>query len=141
VEPGIVIDTNVFASAIKSRRGASFRLLNLVGTGKFEIDLSLPLALEYEATGKRILPTTGLSDEGFEAILNYVVRSARHREIHYSWRPCLADPGDDMVLELAVAAQSRTIVSFNHADFRGVEQFGIETIGPREFLERIGELK
>jgi len=137
--PRVVIDTNVFVSALRSRRGASFRLLGLVGTGLFEIELSVPLALEYEVVGRRTLPATALTEADFEAILGFVFRSARHREVFYSWRPCLADPGDDMVLELAVAAGSATIVTFNRVDFRGAERFGVRVCGPREFLAEIGE--
>nr|WP_276569026.1 PIN domain-containing protein [Thiocapsa imhoffii] len=39
------------------------------------------------------------------------------QEIHYRWRPALADPDDDFVLELAVAAGCRYIVTHNLRDF------------------------
>jgi predicted nucleic acid-binding protein len=35
--PHAVIDTNIFISAQRSRRGASSKLISLVGTGRFEI--------------------------------------------------------------------------------------------------------
>lgn len=72
MNPGVVLDTNVFVSALRSRRGASFRLLGLVGTERFEIELSVPLALEYEAVGGRVLPDTTLTEAAFEDILNFV---------------------------------------------------------------------
>ncbi len=137
VEPGFILDTNVFISALRSRRGASFRVLELVGTGRFEIDLSVPLLLEYEAVGRRVLPDTTLTEPAFEAILDYICRSARHREVFFSWRPSLPDPGDDLVLELAVAAGNATIVTFNRDDFRGAEQFGVRVLSPQEFLAEI----
>jgi hypothetical protein len=90
--PAVVLDTNVFVSALRSRRGASFRLLGLVGTGRFEVELSVPLALEYEAVGRRVLPDTALTPADFDAVLDFVCRAARHREVFYSWRPCLTDP-------------------------------------------------
>ena len=130
--PNIVLDTNVFVSALRSRRGASYRLLELVGTGRFEIEVSVPLALEYEAVGRRILPATSLSKDDFEAILDLVFGSARHREVYYSWRPCLSDPGDEMVLGLAVTADRATIVTFNRTDFRGTERFGIRVCTPQD---------
>lgn len=139
MEPGAVLDTNVFVSALRSRRGASYRLLGLVGTGRFEIELSVPLALEYEAVGRRVLPETTLSDPAFDDILDFVCQSARHREVYYTWRPYLPDPGDDMVLELAVAAGGATVVTFNRADFRGAERFGVRVVSPQEFLAEIGE--
>lgn len=133
------MDTNVFISALRSRRGASFHLLGLIGTGRFEIELSVPLALEYEAVGRRVLPDTAMSEPAFEAILDFVCRSARHREVFYSWRPCLPDPGDDMVLELAVAAGGAAVVTFNRTDFRGAERFGVRVFRPQGSLAEIGE--
>ncbi len=50
----VVIDTGVFISALLSRRGASHRLLLLVGGTRFEIALSVPLVVEYEAAAKRM---------------------------------------------------------------------------------------
>src|SRR5947209_5957695 len=46
--PKIVMDTNVLVAGLRSRRGASFRLLQLLGTGRFEIAISVALVLEYE---------------------------------------------------------------------------------------------
>jgi len=44
---------------------------------------------------------------------------ARAQDIHYLWRPFLPDPDDDMVLELAFAANCDFIVTHNTGDFRG----------------------
>lgn len=137
VEPGIILDTNVVVSALRSRRGASYRLLELVGTGRFDLELSVPLALEYEAVGKRVLSETTVSATAFDAILDFLCRTARHREVYFSWRPCLPDAGDDMVLELAVAADRGTIVTHNRADFRGAERFGVRVMSPQAFLSEI----
>ena len=57
--------------------------------------------------------------------------------IHFLWRPFLPDSDDDMILELAFAAGSRYIVSYNVKDFHGSEQLGIQAITPRDFLAMI----
>lgn len=44
-----------------------------------------------------------------------------------------------LVLEVAVEAQCRYIVTFNTRDFAGVEQFGIQTLTPGEFLALLQE--
>ena len=49
----LVIDTNVFLSALKSSRGASYKLITLIGTGKFDLNISIPLVAEYEETLRR----------------------------------------------------------------------------------------
>jgi hypothetical protein len=58
-------------------------------------------------------------------------------EIHFLWRPFRTDAGDDMLLELALAAGFRYIVTHNVNDFHGSEQLGVTAIAPREFLNLI----
>jgi putative PIN family toxin of toxin-antitoxin system len=139
-KPNIVIDTNVVVSALRSRRGASHRLLLLVDSGKFQTNLSVPLFLEYEEVCKRLLGEIALTEADLDAILDYLCRTAKHHRVFYLWRPLLRDSGDDMVLELAVAASCDVIVTHNTGDFRGAERFGIRVRTPREFLQDIGEL-
>lgn len=135
----IVIDTNVFISALRSKRGASFRLLSLIGQiPSFKVNVSVPLVLEYEDVANRYLEATGLASSDVEAIIDYICSNASLRRIFFLWRPFLKDPKDDMVLELAVESQSEIIVSFNKKDFVGAEQFGLRVLTPREFLEEIG---
>ncbi|MFK0734220.1 MAG: PIN domain-containing protein [Gloeotrichia echinulata HAB0833] len=45
--PQVVFDTNVIVSGLRSKRGSAFRLLTLVGTGQFDINLSVPLVSFY----------------------------------------------------------------------------------------------
>jgi putative PIN family toxin of toxin-antitoxin system len=136
----IVIDTNVFVSALRSIEGASYELLSRIGrTQTFQIHLSVPLALEYEAVAKRHCRTLGLSFGDIDDIVDYFCSVATHHEVYFLWRPCLADPNDDMLLELAVSAGCDYIVTHNKRDFVGSEQFSIRVITPREFLLQLGE--
>jgi len=72
-------------------------------------------------------------------ILDYICLVGKRRRIHFLWRPCLKDPKDDMVLELAVAGSCDCIVTFNKKDFTEAKFFGIKLLTPKEFLETIGE--
>jgi predicted nucleic acid-binding protein len=45
-----------------------------------------------------------------------------------------------MVLELAVTASCKYIITYNVQDFKGSEKFGIKAITPKAFLEMVGEL-
>jgi len=137
----IVIDTNVLVSALRSKRGASYRLLTLVGSDdRFQINLSVPLVLEYEEVIMRPGAVGGLSESEISDVLNYLCLVGRRRKIFYLWRPYLKDPKDDMVLELAVESGSSMIVTFNVSDFAGSETFGVSAVTPLEFLRSIGEL-
>ena len=50
--PQIVIDTNVLIAAFRLRNGASLHLLSMIDSGRFEINLSVPMVLEYEVTNQ-----------------------------------------------------------------------------------------
>ena len=139
--PNIVIDTNVLVAALRSQYGASHKLLVLLESGKFEIFLSVPLAVEYEDATKRIgCKTSDLKTKEIDDILDYVCSVGNWRQVYYLWRPFLKNPKDDMVLELAVSAGCEIIVPYNKADFEGVEQFGIRVLTAQEFLREIGEI-
>lgn len=134
----VVVDTSVLVAAPRSKRGASYRLLTLVGKAGFEINVSVPLVLEYEDAAKRPAPEAGLSNADIDDILDYLCSVANRHAVHFLWRPVLKDPGDDHVLELAVRAECSTIVTHNTRDFSGSEDFGVEVLTPGEFLRRIG---
>jgi putative PIN family toxin of toxin-antitoxin system len=131
----IVIDTNVLVAALRSRRGASFKLLRLIGRGHFTICISIPLVLEYEDVLAR--NTIGIPTDAAQDILDYLCQVSLHQEVFFLWRPFLKDPKDDLVLELAVASQSEYIVTYNIKDFRTIEQFGIHPVRPAGFLAKI----
>lgn len=135
----IVLDTNVLVSALRSRRGASFRLVREIGTGRFEVALSVPLFLEYQEVCHRTREFTNRSVRQIDDILNYLCSACTLHMVHYLWRPLLSDPDDDMVLELAVAANASHIVTHNVRDFRGCDRFGVTAITPADFMELLGE--
>ena len=134
------MDANVPVAALRSRNGASFRMLSRIGGGKFTICVSVPLVLEYEAATKRNLKSLGLSASDRGAVIDYVCQVAEHYKVYYLWRPFLKDPSDDMVLELAASSNASSIVTYNRTDFKGVDQFGIKVQTPKQFLQQIGEL-
>jgi putative PIN family toxin of toxin-antitoxin system len=136
--PQVVIDTNVLISALRSREGASFKLLSLVGTDKFTVNISVALLLEYEEAAKRQKRETVLTSHDIDDILDYLCSVATRREIFFLWRPFLRDREDDLVLELAVEASCDFIVTYNKRDFEGAEKFGIRVVTPKEFLEERG---
>jgi predicted nucleic acid-binding protein len=72
----IPIDTNVMVAGLRSRRGSAFRLLTLVGTGRFEVHLSVPLVLEYEEVLLRELPHLQVPRTVVEDVLDFHCRVA-----------------------------------------------------------------
>ena len=134
----IVIDTNVIVSALRSNTGASFILLSLIDSGKFKINISVPLILEYESNAKI---KTKLNADVIEDIIDYICQVGSERKTFYLWRPFLRDPKDDFILELAVESQSKYIITYNKKDFKGCNKFGIKILNPKEYLIKIGVLQ
>lgn len=138
--PRIVLDTNVVVSALRARRGASFRLLSVVGKGRFEICVSVSLVLEYEDAVGRHRAENGLTSSQLGDVLDYLCSVAIRQEVFSLWRPALRDSKDDLVLELAVAAQCSDVITSNLKDFAGSERFGVKARRPHELLAEIGAL-
>jgi len=139
VQKRIVLDTNVLVSATRSRQGASYRLLSLVGLGKFEIYLSVPLILEYEAALLEQLDQLAIGRRDVAKLLDYLASVAHHQEVFFLWRPHLRDPKDDMVLELAVAAGASRLVTHNVRNFQGADKLEVNVLTPRAFLAELGK--
>jgi putative PIN family toxin of toxin-antitoxin system len=135
----VVLDTNIFVSALRSDRGASYALISQLPSDQFRIVLSIPLYAEYQDVLTRPEHMSGESTaEEILAFLRYICSIAHRQRIFFLWRPWLPDPKDDMVLETAVASQSRHIVTYNLRDFRDVEKhFGIKPVTPGKFLHII----
>ncbi len=113
-------------------------MLRALEEEQFELAVSVPLVLEYESVLSAHLDRTIFSDEDIRDFVDYLCHVGRPTEIYYLWRPILRDPFDDHVLEVAVASESRYIVSYNKKDFKEAGTFGIEVLGPFEFLKKLG---
>lgn len=137
--PQIVLDTNVLVAGLRSRRGASFRVLSLVGRGRFDIHLSVPLVMEYEEVLGREVAGQHVSQAVVDDVLDFHCDVARCHRVFFLWRPTLRDADDDMVLELAVTAGCSRIVTHNLRDFVGVDRFGLRAVTPGSFLHEIGD--
>lgn len=80
----------------------------------------------------------GAGDPRIDPVLDYLCAVSELTEIYFLWRPALRDPGDEMVLEVAVGPGAKTIVTHRVRDFVGVEsRFGIRVLRPGEFLTEL----
>jgi putative PIN family toxin of toxin-antitoxin system len=134
----VVLDTNVLVAASRSRRGASFALVSSIPSTEFQTCLSVGLYAEWqEVLTRQENLVSGRTTEEALAFLRYLTSQSHLQEIHFLWRPFLADADDDMVLELAFAAGCRHIITHNVRDYRGSEQLGVTAVSPRDFLNLI----
>lgn len=138
----VVFDTSVLTAAMHSRTGASFALVDSIPSQQFQIALSVALFLEWQdvLTRTEHLPP-GLTANDIHGFLLFLCSHAQLQEIFFLWRPFLPDPDDDMILELAVAARCRYVVTHNVRHFAGCEKFAIEAITPGAFVKLLKETK
>lgn len=107
---------------------------------RFDVLLSVPLVIEYEAvlTRPEHLEAASASPADVIAILDALVSIAEPVRLSFRWRPVLNDPSDDMVLETAVNGRADVLVTFNRRHFNvALREFRLELSSPSEFLARI----
>jgi putative PIN family toxin of toxin-antitoxin system len=125
----VVIDTNIWISALISKDGQSRDIIRLALNDKISPQISTSLFLEYETVMKR----NKIQNDLFQAFLS----TCKWNEIFYLWRPNLRDKDDDFLIELAVASNSKAIITDNKKDIESGElKFNFEVLTPKEFLER-----
>ena len=137
----LVLDTNVLVAAIRSDQGASRRLL-VAGLGRrCQLLVSASLLIEYESVLKRAehRAASGASIEDVDGLLDGLARVAEPVEISYLWRPHLADPGDELVLEAAVNGGADMIATFDLRHLAVAARFGIAVARPGAIVRRLLE--
>lgn len=139
-----MLDTDVVVAGLRSDKGASRQLLYAALEGRFNLLLSVPLLLEYEAVLNRPeqLGACGLSSVEVGKVLDDLAAICTPVRLAFRWRPRLSDPNDDMVLETAVNGGARAIVTFNRNDFiEMAHNLRCRILSPREALEEIRRSK
>ena len=135
----VVVDTNVFVSALRSADGASRQVLRRCLQRTDVPCLSSALFAEYRDVLSRsaLFRKSPLSAGERLELFNAFVAVSRHTEIYYLWRPNLRDEADNHLIELAVAASAEALITHNRADFKGSElrfpSLSVQT--PAEFLK------
>jgi putative PIN family toxin of toxin-antitoxin system len=135
----VVIDTNVWISALISNDGVSREVIRWALLDRISPQISTTLFLEYEDVMKRekIQRLCSLSVEEQEELFQAFLSTCKWNEIFYLWRPNLSDEDDDFLIELAVASNSSVIVTDNIKDIEhGELKFDIEVLTPKQFVER-----
>jgi predicted nucleic acid-binding protein len=120
----IVLDTCVIVTAFRSRNGASRVVLDWVADRLLKRPEQLLVS--------RLTLTQ------VDQILAALASAAEPVTIHYSWRPQLPDPTDELVLEAAVNGRADALVTYNVRHFaQAAARFGLRLARPVEVLEEI----
>lgn len=138
----IVIDTNVFLSALFSNSGSSYKLIALLlkeaKKGNKWNCVTVGSILEFQEVifrKKNRKMYEYFTDKELHTLIDSFILISNKIEVNYLWRPFLKDTKDDKILETAVNASTKYIVTFNTKDFENVEKyFGIKIVKPNQVL-------
>ena len=113
----LVVDTNVFVSALISEAGASREVIRRCLQRRYQACISLALFAEYrDVLGRHeLFASCPLDVTERDELFRAFMAVCQMTDIYYLWRP--NDEADNHVLELAVAARAAAIVTHNRADF------------------------
>lgn len=128
-----VLDTSVVVAAVRSRHGASNRLLQMVFLGSIQILATPALFLEYEEVLGRAehRAVHGMSPDRVSAFLTGLAAIIEPVRVFYQWRPQMQDVDDEMVLETALNGRADVIVTHNVRDFLpAASKFSLRVASP-----------
>ena len=89
----VVLDTSVLVAAVRSQSGASHLLVSSIPAKEFQPCLSIALYNEWQDVLSRPENLTpGSTAEDSRRFLRYLASQCHLQEVHFLWRPFLADP-------------------------------------------------
>lgn len=133
----IVLDTNVFVSALRSGGGASRQVLRCILQRQTTPLFGNALWQEYQdLLGCDVWTSTTTPEERLQ-VLAALAQASRWVHVYYGWRPNLRDEGDNHLIELALAGNAQAIVTHNVRDLtRGELAWPrLRILTPAQFLE------
>lgn len=136
----VVLDTSVLVAGLRSRLGASHRLLELIAAGHCQPLVTTAVFLEYEDVLLRPEHrlVTGMSEDDVAGFLAALASASEPVDVHFQWRPQLPDPADELILEAAVNGRADAIVTHNVRDFRAAaEAFGMPVLAPAQVIKEL----
>ena len=131
----VVVDTNVVASAT-FWRGTPFTCLAAWAQGRFAIVVSPALLAEYQETIEELR-----HDYPNRPTVPWVEALTDHATLVFPMERASGatpDPGDEMILECALAAEADVIVSGDKKHLLSLRRFrGIPILSPADFLRSL----
>ena len=136
----VVLDTDVIVTALRSATGGSNAALREAALGRLTPLVTPALFLEYEAVLKRPEQRLAhrLSLRDIDRFLAALASGSEPVDVSFQWRPQLADPNDEMVLEAAVNGRADALITHNVRHFtKGAAVFGLRVLQPGELFKEL----
>ena len=127
----VVVDTNVFVSAILSPKGLPAQILDLILSQKIILLVSSPIFEEYAEVlnRKEFSFSEQIIKEFLEAVGLYAARVSEGLLDH-----SLPDKDDEMFLACAIEGQANFLITGNKKHFPADQCRPITVVSPKEFL-------
>ena len=132
--PRAVLDTNVLYAALRSKKGASFAILEALHDGKWSLVLSQTVLTEYEEVLTRSLAELELTPAKVGSLLDDLCRVSEEFATGDQWMPILSDASDEAFAQLAHEGACDALITHNARHFAPASARGIPVIAPRDFL-------
>lgn len=115
----IVVDTKVFIGACLGS-GATRTVVQSCLVGDYQAVLGNALFCEYEdvLSRKALFSKSRLSQFERDELFDIFLAHSERIRVYFQWRPNLRDEADNHLIELAVAARAKYVVTYNIRDFR-----------------------
>ncbi len=134
----VVVDTNIFVSAIMRKNTGPREAIRQCMVGKITPLMGTALFLEYESVISRsiLFKDAPLNEKEREELLDAFLSVSQWISTYYLWRPNLKDEADNHLIELAVAGNAEYIITRNKKDFKNSELLfpDIQIVDAGEFL-------
>lgn len=135
----IVVDTNVFISALLKSGSAPRQVLRLCLDETIQPLMGNALFSEYEEIMGRqsLFKNSLLNSRERDDLFNAYLRVCKWLPVYYLWRPNFPDEADNHLLELAIAGNAEWLVTGNTKDFtHGELKWGnCSIVTPSRFLK------
>ena len=138
----VVVDTNVWISALINLWGPPARLMQAVLSGRIRLVLSSPMIAEIQGVvhRNRIRRRITLNDQELDAYFSAMSRGSVLADVSGGLRVC-RDPKDDLIVETAIAGGARYLVSRDEDLTRDLDlvnalrEHGVDVLTVARFLE------
>ena len=119
----VVVDTNIFISALMNANGAPREIIRRCLLGNIKPIMGNSLFYQYgDVLGRDDVFQNPILSKTERFELYYAFLSVCSWEpIYFLWRPNLKDEADNHLIELALAGGADTIITANKSDFKETE--------------------
>ena len=135
----VVLDPAILSVALRSAAGASNALLREAAYRRLSLLLTAPLLAEYRQTlmdpEQRL--AHGRMEEAIDRFVMAIAAAGELVQTSFQWRPWLADPADELVVQAAALGKADALVTLRPRRFAAAEVHGLNATTPAMLLWRL----